>query len=43
MTTTPQDQIAFDYTKYGFHDDVTYAYKSEKVLNEQVVRTLSGM
>jgi Fe-S cluster assembly protein SufB len=43
MTTTPQPQITFDYAKYGFRDEENYAYKSQKGLNEQVVRTLSGM
>ncbi len=41
MTTAPNQDIDFDYTKYGFHDDVVYNYKSEKGLNENVVRTLS--
>ncbi len=43
MITTPQQQITFDYSKYGFRDEENYTYKSEKGLNEQVVRTLSGM
>jgi Fe-S cluster assembly protein SufB len=43
MTTAPNQEIDFDYTKYGFRDDVEYNYKSEKGLNEAVVRTLSGM
>lgn len=41
MTTAPNQDIDFDYTKYGFRDDVEYTYKSEKGLNENVVRTLS--
>ena len=41
MTTAPNQDIDFDYTKYGFRDDVEYNYKSEKGLNENVVRTLS--
>ena len=43
MTTAPKQQIEFDYSKYGFRDEVEYAYKSEKGLNENVVRTLSKM
>ena len=43
MTTAPQQSIAFEYAKYGFHDEEHYAYKSGKGLNEQVVRTLSRM
>ncbi|MDQ5850558.1 MAG: Fe-S cluster assembly protein SufB [Chloroflexota bacterium] len=43
MTTTPQQHVAFDYTRYGFRDEEHYTYKSEKGLNERVVRTLSQM
>ncbi len=35
MTTAPNQDIDFDYTKYGFRDDVEYTYKSEKGLNEK--------
>ncbi len=42
MTTAPQ-QIEFDRSPYGFRDEEHYAYKSQKGLNEQVVRTLSRM
>lgn len=41
MTAAPKQQVEFDYTKYGFRDEENYTYKSEKGLNEQVVRTLS--
>ncbi len=40
MTTAPNQEIDFDYTKYGFRDEENYTYKSEKGLNEKVVRTL---
>ncbi|HEY0607498.1 MAG TPA: Fe-S cluster assembly protein SufB [Herpetosiphonaceae bacterium] len=43
MITAPQQQIDFEYTKYGFRDEEHYTYKSEKGLNEGVVRTLSAM
>ena len=43
MTTAPKQQIDFDYTKYGFRDEENYTFKSEKGLNENVVRTLSKM
>ena len=43
MTTAPPQLIDFDYSKYGFRDEEHYTYKSEKGLNEQVVRTLSAM
>jgi Fe-S cluster assembly protein SufB len=43
MITAPQQQIDFEYTKYGFRDEEHYTYKSEKGLNEDVVRTLSAM
>jgi Fe-S cluster assembly protein SufB len=43
MVTAPQQQIDFEYTKYGFRDEEHYTYKSEKGLNEGVVRTLSAM
>ncbi|MDQ5851383.1 MAG: Fe-S cluster assembly protein SufB, partial [Chloroflexota bacterium] len=43
MTTAPKQEIEFDYSKYGFRDEEQYAYKSEKGLNENVVRTLSKM
>lgn len=43
MTTAPTQQVTFDYAKYGFRDEENYTYKSEKGLNEQVVRTLSKM
>jgi Fe-S cluster assembly protein SufB len=43
MTAAPKQQVEFDYTKYGFRDEENYTYKSEKGLNEQVVRTLSKM
>lgn len=35
--------LNFDYTKYGFHTEENYLFKSGKGLNEQVVRELSGM
>jgi Fe-S cluster assembly protein SufB len=43
MTTAPQQQIDFEYAKYGFRDEEHYTYKSGKGLNEEVVRTLSRM
>src|SRR3712207_1213200 len=43
MTTAPKQEIEFDYSKYGFRDEVEYTYKSEKGLNENVVRTISKM
>ena len=43
MTIAPQQHVDFEYTKYGFRDEEQYTYKSEKGLNEQVVRTLSRM
>ncbi len=43
MATAPKQQIEFDYSKYGFRDEENYTYKSEKGLNENVVRTLSKM
>ena len=43
MTIAPQQQVDFEYAKYGFRDEEHYTYKSEKGLNEQVVRTLSRM
>jgi Fe-S cluster assembly protein SufB len=43
MTTLSKQQIAFDYSQYGFRDEEHYTYKSAKGLNEQVVRTLSQM
>src|SRR5438552_12495017 len=35
--------LKFDYSKYGFHDEEQYVFKSGKGLNEGVVRELSGM
>jgi Fe-S cluster assembly protein SufB len=43
MTAAPKQQIEFDYTKYGFRDEENYTFKSERGLNEEVVRTLSKM
>src|SRR4051812_28331353 len=43
MATAPKEQIQFDYAKYGFRDEENYTYKSEKGLNEAVVRNLSKM
>ncbi len=43
MTIAPQQSVDFEYAKYGFRDEEHYTYKSEKGLNEQVVRTLSRM
>ena len=43
MTIAPQQEVSFDYAKYGFRDEESYTYKSEKGLNEQVVRTISMM
>jgi Fe-S cluster assembly protein SufB len=35
--------IDFEIEKYGFHDPENYTFKSEKGLNERVIRQLSGM
>jgi Fe-S cluster assembly protein SufB len=35
--------LQFDYSKYGFRDEVEYRYKAPKGLNEQVVREISGL
>ena len=35
--------LAFDYSKYGFHEEENYVYKSGKGLTEKVVRDLSAM
>jgi Fe-S cluster assembly protein SufB len=35
--------LQFDYSKYGFRDDIQYTYKSEKGLTEKIVRELSAM
>ena len=35
--------LEFDYSKYGFHEEENYVFKSGKGLNEAVVRELSGM
>ena len=43
MTTPAEDQLNFDYSKYGFRDEEQYVYKSEKGLSESVVRTISQM
>src|SRR5918911_231194 len=43
MATAPKQELEFDYSKYGFRDEEHYAYRAEKGLNEQVVRTLSRM
>src|SRR5919202_3237689 len=43
MATAPKQELEFDYSKYGFRDEEHYAYKSEKGLNEGVVRTISQM
>src|ERR687883_305681 len=43
MATAPKQELEFDYSKYGFRDEAHYTYKSEKGLNENVVRTLSRM
>jgi Fe-S cluster assembly protein SufB len=42
MTVQAAD-LQFDYGKYGFHNEENYLFKSEKGLNESVVRKLSGM
>ena len=38
-----QNVIDFDIEKYGFRDPENYTFKSEKGLNERVVRELSAM
>ena len=43
MTNPAQNQIEFDYSKYGFRDEENYTYKSAKGLNEEIVRTISRM
>lgn len=43
MTNPVQNQIEFDYTKYGFRDEENYTYKSAKGLNIEIVRTISRM
>ncbi len=43
MTTAPNQELDFDYSKYGFRDEEKYAFKSQKGLNEDVVRTISRM
>src|SRR3712207_5623511 len=43
MATAPNQELEFDYAKYGFRDELEYNYKSEKGLNEAVVRTISKM
>ena len=43
MTNPAQNQIEFDYTKYGFRDEENYTYKSAKGLNPEIVRTISKM
>lgn len=41
--TIQASELQFDYQKYGFRDEEKYLFKSEKGLNERVVRDLSGM
>ncbi len=43
MSNPAENDLNFDYSKYGFRDEENYAYKSAKGLNEEVVRTLSKM
>jgi Fe-S cluster assembly protein SufB len=43
MTTEAQQQLDFDYTKYGFREEENYLFKAEKGINEKIVRQLSGM
>ncbi|HEY1011753.1 MAG TPA: Fe-S cluster assembly protein SufB [Herpetosiphonaceae bacterium] len=43
MTNPVEEELNFDYTKYGFRDEENYTYKSSRGLNEEVVRTLSKM
>ena len=43
MATAAKPELEFDYSKYGFRDEENYAFKSEKGLNENVVRTISKM
>ncbi|WP_026370908.1 Fe-S cluster assembly protein SufB [Kallotenue papyrolyticum] len=43
MSTAPKPELEFDYSKYAFRDEVNYAYKAPKGLNEQIVREISGL
>jgi Fe-S cluster assembly protein SufB len=43
MTTAPQPELDFDYTKYGFRDEENYTFKSSKGLSEDIVRQISAM
>jgi Fe-S cluster assembly protein SufB len=41
--TAEATTLQFDYTKYGFHDEENYSFKSGKGLTPQVIRDLSAM
>jgi Fe-S cluster assembly protein SufB len=43
MTTAPNQELEFDYSKYGFRDEENYTFKSSKGLSEDIVREISRM
>jgi len=43
MTSAPKPELEFDYSKYGFRDDVQYSFKAAKGLNEEIVREISAL
>ncbi|WP_110513237.1 Fe-S cluster assembly protein SufB [Herpetosiphon llansteffanensis] len=43
MSNPAQNEIEFDYSKYGFRDEENYTFKSSKGLNADIVRTISEM
>ncbi|MCA0352037.1 MAG: Fe-S cluster assembly protein SufB [Chloroflexi bacterium] len=43
MSNPAQNEIEFDYSKYGFRDEENYTFKSSKGLSADIVRTISEM